>query len=154
MASVTSSIWKPFAFFLTLFVCSIGAFTPSFLSSPTRSYDAVIYSQQNTNTYQNRQSVILCAEEEPQEKEKVAVIDKSPVQEGSHEELMYALGVNLARQLGDIRPLVENGEELANVAKGLLDVVVGRFTEEGQVDLLKRRGKELTATIASRAYVS
>jgi len=28
----------------------------------------------------------------------------SRVQEGTHEELMYALGVNLARQLGDVRP--------------------------------------------------
>lgn len=26
------------------------------------------------------------------------------VAEGTHEELMYALGVNLARQLGDVRP--------------------------------------------------
>ena len=26
------------------------------------------------------------------------------VPEGTHEELMYALGVNLARQLGDVRP--------------------------------------------------
>ena len=30
-----------------------------------------------------------------------------PIEEGSHDELMYTLGVNLARQLGDVRPLVE-----------------------------------------------
>lgn len=46
---------------------------------------------------------------------------------GSHDELMYALGVNLARQLGDVRPLVKSGDELASVAKGLLDTVIGRL---------------------------
>jgi hypothetical protein len=64
---------------------------------------------------------------------------------------MYALGVNLARQLGDVRPLVENGDELANVAKGLLDCVVGRFDETGQMALLQRRGKDLNEIIRGRA---
>lgn len=64
---------------------------------------------------------------------------------------MYALGVNLARQLGDVRPLVENGEELTFVAKGLLDAVVGRLSEEGQTELLKERGKDLNAIITERA---
>eukprot|EP00546_Thalassionema_frauenfeldii_P006948 CAMPEP_0178922644 /NCGR_PEP_ID=MMETSP0786-20121207/16273_1 /TAXON_ID=186022 /ORGANISM="Thalassionema frauenfeldii, Strain CCMP 1798" /LENGTH=242 /DNA_ID=CAMNT_0020597041 /DNA_START=230 /DNA_END=958 /DNA_ORIENTATION=- len=73
------------------------------------------------------------------------------MESGSHEELMYALGVNLARQLGDIRPLVENGDELANVAKGLLDTVIGRLTEDGQQALLGARGKELNTLIAERA---
>jgi hypothetical protein len=44
---------------------------------------------------------------------------------GSHEELMYAFGVSLGRQLGDIRPLVEDGEELGILAKRVLDVVIG-----------------------------
>jgi hypothetical protein len=73
------------------------------------------------------------------------------VETGSHDELMYALGVNLARQLGDIRPLVETGDELAQVAKGLLDTVVGRLNEDGQRLLLAQRGKELDELIANRA---
>lgn len=73
------------------------------------------------------------------------------VEPGSHDELMYTLGVNLARQLGDIRPLVENGEELSQVAKGLLDTVVGRLDDDGQRLLLTRRGKELDAIIVERA---
>jgi hypothetical protein len=73
------------------------------------------------------------------------------VEPGSHEELMYTLGVNLARQLGDIRPLVNDGQELANVAKGLLDTVVGRLDDEGQRMLLSSRGKELDDLIVSRA---
>ena len=83
--------------------------------------------------------------------EKVGVLDEPPLDAGSHAELMYALGVNLARQLGDVRPLVENGEELAQVAKGLLDTVIGRFSDEGQRTLLATRGKELNALIAARA---
>jgi hypothetical protein len=81
----------------------------------------------------------------------VSSIDSPPMEAGSHAELMYALGVNLARQLGDVRPLVESGEELAQVAKGILDAVVGRFTEEGQVDLLRRRQQELNDLITNRA---
>jgi FKBP-type peptidyl-prolyl cis-trans isomerase len=77
--------------------------------------------------------------------------DVSAAEPDSHEELMYALGVNLARQLGDVRPLVENGEELAQVARGLLDTVVGRLTEEGQQVLLGKRGKELNQLITDRA---
>ena len=73
------------------------------------------------------------------------------VEPGTHDELMYALGVNLARQLGDIRPLVENGEELAQVAKGLLDTVVGRLNDDGQRLLLSNRGKELDELIMHRA---
>merc|ERR1719343_870110 len=73
------------------------------------------------------------------------------VEPDTHDELMYALGVNLARQLGDIRPLVESGEELAQVAKGLLDTVVGRLNDDGQRLLLSRRGKELDQLIAGRA---
>ena len=79
------------------------------------------------------------------------MVDKPPYDEGSHDELVYALGVNLARQLGDVRPLVENGEELACVAKGLLDTVIGRLTDDGQRDLLQRRGTELNNLITDRA---
>jgi hypothetical protein len=92
------------------------------------------------------QSLLFSAEQE-------TAIEKPPAEEGSHDELMFALGVNLARQLGDIRPLVEDGTELAQVAKGLLDTVIGRFTEEEQVLLLQKRGTELNELIAARAYV-
>jgi hypothetical protein len=78
-------------------------------------------------------------------------IDRPEMPAGSSAELLYALGVNLARQLGDVRPLVESGEELAQVAKGLLDTVIGRLTEEGQRDLLTRRGAELNELITERA---
>jgi hypothetical protein len=79
------------------------------------------------------------------------LIKPDGVEEGSHAELMYTLGVNLARQLGDVRPLVENGEELAQVARGLLDTVIGRFEQEGQRALLARRGAELNELITYRA---
>lgn len=73
------------------------------------------------------------------------------IEEGSHDELMYALGVNLARQLGDIRPLVENSEELTQVARGLLDTAVGKLDEEDQRVLLGRRGDDLNNIIVERA---
>jgi hypothetical protein len=76
---------------------------------------------------------------------------KPEVEPDSHEELMYTLGVNLARQLGDVRPLVENGDELALVAKGLLDAVVGRLDEPAQTVLLAKRGKDLNQLITDRA---
>jgi FKBP-type peptidyl-prolyl cis-trans isomerase FklB len=82
---------------------------------------------------------------------KEPTIDKAPTEPGSHEELMYTLGVNLARQLGDVRPLVENGEELTFVAKGLLDAVVGRLSEEGQISLLTSRRDDLNQLITDRA---
>lgn len=70
---------------------------------------------------------------------------------GSHDELMYALGVNLARQLGDVRPLVENSEELTQLARGLLDTVAGKFDDAAQRNLLERRGEDLNKIIVSRA---
>jgi len=85
------------------------------------------------------------------EQEKISIEDTSPFENGSKQELMYALGVNLARQLGDIRPFVENGEELAAVAKGLLDTVVGKLSDDGQKKLLLVRGKDLTNLITERA---
>jgi hypothetical protein len=69
----------------------------------------------------------------------------------AHDELMYALGINLGRQLGDVRPLVNNGEELAQMAKGLLDSVLGRLDENGQREILTKRGKELDQLILERA---
>jgi FKBP-type peptidyl-prolyl cis-trans isomerase len=82
---------------------------------------------------------------------KEPTIDKAPTEPGTHEELMYTLGVNLARQLGDVRPLVENGEELTFVAKGLLDAVIGRLTEEAQIGLLSSRRDDLNTLITERA---
>ena len=85
------------------------------------------------------------------ERQTAGVIDEPPMDPGSHDELMYALGVNLARQLGDVRPLVETGDELAKVAKGLLDTVVGRLSDEGQQELLKKRGQDLNELVQVRA---
>mmetsp|Transcript_11451 Transcript_11451/g.28212 ORF Transcript_11451/g.28212 Transcript_11451/m.28212 type:complete len:315 (-) Transcript_11451:516-1460(-) len=74
-----------------------------------------------------------------------------PIEQGTHDELMYALGVNLARQLGDVRPLVETSDELTQLARGLLDAVVGKLDDEGQRDLLGRRGEDLNKIIVERA---
>jgi len=74
-----------------------------------------------------------------------------PYEENSHDELIYTLGVNLARQLGDVRPLCEDSNELAVVAKGLLDAIIGRIEDEEQKILLKRRGKDLNVLITERA---
>ena len=91
----------------------------------------------------------LRAEAEEQTESAASIQDE--VEPDSHDELIYALGVNLARQLGDVRPLVENGDELALVAKGLLDTVVGRLPEQNQQLLLAKRGKELNKLITERA---
>ena len=100
--------------------------------------------EQNTNDSNNND-----------DDDKLGTISKPPadIVEGSQHELMYTLGVNLARQLGDITPLVDSGKELAQVAKGLLDTVVGRLSEDGQRNLLLRRGKDLNTLITERAYV-
>jgi len=47
--------------------------------------------------------------------------------------------------------VVENGDEMADLAKGLLDAVVGRLPEEEQMKLLSRRGEELNKLITKRA---
>jgi len=75
----------------------------------------------------------------------------SPFEPNSHDELMYVLGINLARQIGDINPLVDNKSELSIVAQGLLDVVTGKLSEEEQAMILKTRGKDLSTMITSRA---
>ena len=89
--------------------------------------------------------------DEGRSEETQGVIDEPPVDPDTHDELMYALGVNLARQLGDVRPLVESGDELAKVAKGLLDTVVGRLSDEGQQQLLAKRRKDLNELVQVRA---
>ena len=97
-----------------------------------------------------RSSSLETSESESSDR-KEPTVDKSPTEVGSHEELLYTLGVNLARQLGDIRPLVETGEELTFLAKGMLDTVVGRLSEDGQIDLLTRRKQDLNDLITERA---
>jgi hypothetical protein len=103
----------------------------------------------NSYAIQNRIPTTLLAEGSSDAKE--PTINKAPAEPDTHEELMYSLGINLARQLGDIRPLVENGDELTFVAKGLLDAVIGRLSEEGQLELLGRRKKDLNDLITERA---
>jgi len=98
---------------------------------------------------QRRAYAPLFAEEAERPKE--PSISEPPTEPGTHEELMYALGVNLARQIGDVRPLVENGDELTLVAKGLLDTVIGRLDEQGQAVLLKSRQKDLNELVTERA---
>lgn len=104
----------------------------------------------------HQQRPLFLAEEAPADEEAPAsggatVTNKTPYDDGSHDELMYALGVNLSRQLGDVRPLVETSEELSLVAKGLLDALVGRFNEEGQIELLGKRQQDLNVLITERA---
>jgi len=119
------------------------ASSSAFVVKPTGSSTKAITSGRNNNP------TVLFSEESSSNEAKS---DLSKVMEaGSHEELLYALGVNLARQLGDVRPLVENGDELACVAKGLLDAVVGRLEDDGQKALLAARGKELNELISTRA---
>ena len=91
------------------------------------------------------------AEQGGDERPKEPSISEPPTEPGTHEELMYALGVNLARQIGDVRPLVENGDELTLVAKGLLDTVIGRLDEQAQAVLLKSRQKDLNELVTERA---
>lgn len=122
------------------------------LSSPILSCAFVPGSSISSTTQTHRRSVNLQSTEEGDDSDKEPVISIPPTEGfSSHEELMYALGVNLARQLGDVRPLVENGEELTFVAKGLLDAVIGRLNEEGQMVLLKERGSDLNTLITERA---
>lgn len=76
---------------------------------------------------------------------------RNDIEGGSHDELMYTMGVNLARQLGDISPLTDTPEEMTSVARGILDTVVGRLTDEQQRALLAVRGQELNDLISNRA---
>jgi len=131
-----------FAATMALALASTASFVPS-----TRAFAPAV-----PQTKRSRTSMPLRAEEgESSSVAAPASAATRAIDEGSHEELMYTLGVNLARQLGDIRPLVNNGEELTQVARGLLDAVVGKIEEDGQKDLLGRRGEELNKLIVERA---
>ena len=90
--------------------------------------------------------ISLCSEKEEHKKSSIPQPEK-----GSEEELMYSLGIKFARQLGDIRPLVENRPEWTHVARGLLDTLVGKLTEKEQIALLNERGQELNELITARA---
>jgi hypothetical protein len=62
------------------------------------------------------------------------------------------LPLKMNRQLGDIRPLVENSDELAKVAKGLLDTVIGRLDDEGQRNLLSKVCETFKSTFVLGEY--
>ena len=79
---------------------------------------------------------------------------------------MYVMGVNLARQLGDIRPLLvspndddrENettkqqyDKELSQVTAGIVDTLIGRVNEQQQLVLLQQFGNALNALIQERS---
>jgi len=130
---ISTICFSPSVFSFSFFPQTNGIFSPKAMTKATSTTSPV---------FQTR----LFSEKEEQKK---SVIPKP--EKGSEEELMYTLGINLARQLGDIRPLVENGIELTQVAKGLLDAVVGRLNEEEQVALLNERGQELNELITARA---
>jgi leucyl aminopeptidase len=144
---------------LALFIlCTASyAFAPTFVYPKNKSCATISRSSQRTRRRLYQQTTSSNSEAATEEKasknEKASVVidDRAPYDKDTHQELMYALGVNLARQLGDIRPLVETSEELASVAKGLLDSVVGRMSDEGQRELLLRRGTELNKLIVDRA---
>ena len=106
----------------------------------------------SSQKHQRRDQYTLFAEEGEDDTSKQSpLLATKNLEEGSHDELMYALGVNLARQLGDVRPLVENSEELTQLARGLLDTVVGKIDDEDQRSLLGRRGEDLNKIIVERA---
>ena len=127
-----------------VFILSIIPSTSAFTTSQLLSKHHTHYDSTSTPT------TALFAEESTTINTEQPLATKK-IEEGSHDELMYALGVNLARQLGDIRPLVENSEELTHVARGLLDTAVGKLDEEDQRVLLGRRGDDLNNIIVERA---
>jgi len=118
--------------------------------STSTAFTSVHLSSTHQSPQNNKHASFLFAEESSSPSPSVQMATKS-IEEGSHDELMYALGVNLARQLGDVRPLVETSEELTQLARGLLDTVVGKFDDEAQRSLLGRRGEDLNKIIVDRA---
>ena len=129
-------------------VLVVTAFTPPFRSSSIgRRHPARLAAPLPTAST-STMSTILSMSPEERPSADVKKDEKPAFDEGSHDELIYALGVNLARQLGDVRPLCESGAELAVVAKGLVDTVIGQLDEDGQRALLQRRGKELNQLVA------
>jgi len=141
---------------LVLLVSGSGAFVAkpgcSFHSSSRRTTTTNVHMTEPA-PFATPEAVPDAVEPPPKEKDDapVGIIDKPPFPEGSDDELMYTFGVNLARQIGDIRPLVQTEDELAQVAKGVLDSFIGRFSEEGQIQLLKRRQEDLKKMISIRA---
>lgn len=121
---------------MALFLANIIMTTDAFVVAPL--------SLQRASSFTQFKIQMSSTDDEP-------TVDTTPMEPGSHDELMYAMGVNLARQLGDVRPLVESGDELASVAKGLLDTVIGRLSEDGQRNLLARRGQDLNHLITARS---
>jgi hypothetical protein len=92
--------------------------------------------------------------------------DNEPTQVQPNDVLMYVLGVNLARQLGDIRPLLvspddsesdttkqqqQYAKELSQVTAGIVDTLIGRVDEQQQIVLLQQHGNALNALIQERA---
>ena len=158
---MTVSRHSLFGSFLLLFSSSSTAFLSPFASTNFNSLHNSNYhttsSQHITTTTIPPAAIIMSSSSSSDEEMTsgdeniVATLDKPPVEEGTHEELMYALGVNLARQLGDVRPLVENGQELAVLTKGLVDTLIGQLSEEGQKILLGRRGQDLNQLVTERA---
>ena len=49
-------------------------------------------------------ALFMAGQQQQQQQQQQEGQGEQRVAEGTHEELMYALGVNLARQLGDVRP--------------------------------------------------
>ena len=128
-------------------VSTVSAFT-STSTSQQQLLSNIHHHQQHENC---ASSTTRLFSEEPSSSTKSPPLASKSLEEGSHDELMYALGVNLARQLGDVRPLVESSEELTQLARGLLDTVVGKIDDEDQRALLGRRGDDLNKVIVERA---
>ena len=89
----------------------------------------------------------------------VGDMDSEPRQSPSPQDgVMYVMGVNLARQLGDIRPLLVSPDEtkqyvqeLSQVTAGIVDTLIGRVDEAQQIALLQQHGNALNALIQERA---
>ena len=128
---------------------AIAATTASSLSTTTTAFTSSSLIKKKNQQHQ-RLGPLFADESSSSTSSAVPTAAKS-IEQGTHDELMYALGVNLARQLGDVRPLVETSEELTQVARGLLDTVVGKFDDEDQRELLGRRGEDLNKIIVERA---
>jgi hypothetical protein len=103
------------------------------------------------SSYTHRVSSSIFAESPSSTSTSEKLYATKTIEEGSHDELMYTLGVNLARQLGDVRPLVETSEELTHLARGLLDAIVGKLDDADQMKLIARRGEDLNNIILERA---
>lgn len=104
-----------------------------------------------TSTTRHQRRVLAASTSSSAETEKDASEAATDEEITIDDELMYAMGINLGRQLGDIRPLVNDSEELTQLAKGLLDYFVGKLDDEDATELLRKRGKELDKLVVERA---